>query len=334
MLGECLEGLGEIREAIAQYRKTLLIAPGEPHVVERLANLEAGGEPSKPMVAAREPAEPEQASAPTAASEDPDAPAAPAVAPAAPAASVAPRDRRAPGRAVTRPGMTGKFQSQNIVAAALAAKKAKAESVESQPPGASPLSQPKKTPDVPTIAEKKAEAPAAARQETPPAPEQAAGTREPDQPQPAPQRFPGMTDAESSLVGIEVGEVEAALADGHDVPPPPEAGTQAPDEPVDTRVAAAPSSAARKEPPSDQEEIVSATLAELHVEQGHLDEAIGLYRRLVEREPENQRARSRLAELEAGGAAAPAERSPADRKDVVRRQIAALEHMLEGVRRG
>ena len=332
LLGECLEGLGAVPEAIAQYKTTLLIAPGEPHVVERLANLEAGGEPSKPQVAqppAEEPpAEPAPREAPAAArepsevaeqpasaspqappkaapasepspaqAEPPSAvPAEPAVTPPATAPAAAPPAApprvtpSAAGRAVTRPGMTGKFQAQNIVAAALAAKKAKQET------SGAPVPEEKKAPDIPTIAHKPpaASAPspqgAAAETHEPPAP------GEPEQPSARAERFPGMGDAESSLVGIQVGELSDAALPGQ------AAG-----------------------------EIISATLAEVHVEQGHTDEAMAMYRELVEREPGNQQARSRLEELESEAGAEP---SAGDRQTVVRRQIAGLERMLERVRRG
>jgi tetratricopeptide (TPR) repeat protein len=42
----------------------------------------------------------------------------------------------------------------------------------------------------------------------------------------------------------------------------------------------------------------SATIAELYIEQGHLDEAIEIYRQILVREPDNERAQRRLEELE------------------------------------
>ena len=301
MLGECLEGLGALSEAIVQYKTTLLLAPGEPHMVERLANLEAGGEPSKPRVAAEKPEDPPaETAAPGqhAASQQ-----AAEVAEEPPAPSDVPSKMAAAGRAVTRPGMTGKVQAQNVLAAALAAQKAKQQT--QGPPG--------------EAAPEPAEPPA----------------EEPERP--APERFPGMPNAESSLIGIDVRGLSAPEAEG-DVSPTPPAAAQAPDfgdspptaEPPE---AASPPGAAA--PPAEKaEEIVSATLAELHVEQGNLDEAKAMYRKLLERQPENQQARGRLAELEAGQAATPAEPGPADRDHIVRRQIAALGRMLERVRQG
>ena len=359
LLGECLEGLGEVPEAIAQYERTLLLAPGDAHVVERLANLEAGGEPSKPVAAApvaeeaqtataspdraaatREPGE--AAGQPASASAEAPAQAETAAAPAGPAAPPA-VPQSAAARAVTRPGMTGKAQAKNVVAAALAAKKARQETQSASAP------EEKKAADIPTIARQPtaptappqgvapetaepptagepgqptapsapppqgvapetAEPPTAGEPGQPTAPSapppqgvapEMAGpptAGEPGQPVADSERFPGMGDAESSLVGIHVGDLSDV-----DLPAEP-AG-----------------------------EIVSATLAEVHIEQGHTEEGRAMYRKLVEREPGNQQARSRLAELESE---ARVERSPGDRKTIVRRQIAALERMLEGVRRG
>ena len=333
LLGECLEGLGAVPEAIAQYERTLLLAPGEPHVVERLANLEAGGEPSKPgaaalaaeepqgamaapdgSAAAREPsqaagqpapaspeapARAEQGSEPrpapgdgrsSTATGEAAAPARPGAArPAAPPAVTPAVTPVAAARALTRPGMTGKFQAKNVVAAALAAKKARQETQ-------SPPAPEEKAADIPTIAQQPTAPSAPSPQGVAPEPAEAPTAAEPGQPTVDSERFPGMGDAESSLVGIHVGDLsDAAL------------------------------------PAQAEEEIVSATLAEVHIEQGHTDEGRAMYRKLVEREPGNQQARSRLAELESE---APVEPSPGDRKTIVRRQIAALERMLEGVRQG
>ena len=50
-------------------------------------------------------------------------------------------------------------------------------------------------------------------------------------------------------------------------------------------------------PPSG--ELMSPTLAELYFNQGFTDKAIEVYRQLLEREPDNERLRRRLAELQA-----------------------------------
>lgn len=92
-------------------------------------------------------------------------------------------------------------------------------------------------------------------------------------------------------------------------------------------------------------ELTSPTLAELYFTQGFTDKAIEVYRQLLEREPGNERARARLAELEAierhlraeearyAGVAAP----PADpreaRRRAIERTIARLEGLLSAIRR-
>lgn len=92
-------------------------------------------------------------------------------------------------------------------------------------------------------------------------------------------------------------------------------------------------------------ELTSPTLAELYFTQGFTDKAVEVYRQLLEREPGNERARARLAELEAierhlraeearyAGVAAP----PADpreaRRRAIERTIARLEGLLSAIRR-
>ena len=82
--------------------------------------------------------------------------------------------------------------------------------------------------------------------------------------------------------------------------PPPEVPAPPPAPPVPEPVHAA-------GPPSD--ELTSATLAELYFKQGFTEKAVEVYRQLLEREPENDRLRRRLAELQEAPSApvAPAE---------------------------
>ena len=82
-------------------------------------------------------------------------------------------------------------------------------------------------------------------------------------------------------------------------------------------------------PPAGDAELISPTLAELYFNQGLPDKAVEVYRRLLEREPHNERARARLAELEAPAAAAP---SPAggDEVEASAEAGAARREALEG----
>jgi len=74
----------------------------------------------------------------------------------------------------------------------------------------------------------------------------------------------------------------------------------------------------------------SPTLAELYYQQGVVDRAVDVYRQVVEQEPGNEKARQRLAELEAG-AGAGADR--AARRAALERTIAGLEQLVAAVRR-
>jgi tetratricopeptide (TPR) repeat protein len=118
-----------------------------------------------------------------------------------------------------------------------------------------------------------------------------------------------------------------------------------------------PASEPMEEPPHVQEpeapqpvtELASPTLAEIYFSQGHPEKAVELYRQVVEREPANERARTRLGELEAmqtlvAEAPAPSvEAAPAASQAFLRgearraalwRTIRHLEGMLAAVRRG
>jgi DNA-binding SARP family transcriptional activator len=88
------------------------------------------------------------------------------------------------------------------------------------------------------------------------------------------------------------------------------------------------------------------TLAELYFNQGFTDRAIEVLKQLLQREPANERARARLAEIEdregrvkAEQAQLTASSSPdADartlRRQAIERTIARLEKMLAAIRKG
>jgi hypothetical protein len=102
-------------------------------------------------------------------------------------------------------------------------------------------------------------------------------------------------------------------------------------------------------------ELTSPTLAELYYKQGFPDKAVEVYRQLVEREPDNDRLRRRLAELQDAGpapasaaedavpvpaaVAAPAAKvsggpDPASRRLALERTIARLEGLLAAIKKG
>ena len=75
----------------------------------------------------------------------------------------------------------------------------------------------------------------------------------------------------------------------------------------------------------------SSTLAELYFQQGLVDRAVDVYRQLLEQEPENEKARQRLAELES--ARPPVADERAARRRALERTIAGLEALLAAVQR-
>lgn len=54
----------------------------------------------------------------------------------------------------------------------------------------------------------------------------------------------------------------------------------------------------QEEIPPEGEEVATATMAELYVEQGHLDKAIDVYRKILDAAPETEGVEKRIAELE------------------------------------
>jgi tetratricopeptide (TPR) repeat protein len=119
----------------------------------------------------------------------------------------------------------------------------------------------------------------------------------------APTLKPGAVAADETVFEPEAGPPEAAPGDG---------------EPVleDAGATAAP--------------FTSSTLAELYVQQGLPERAVGVYRQLLAEEPGNERARARLAELESQ---LPGGDARAARRRALERTIAGLEALLAAVRR-
>ena len=73
----------------------------------------------------------------------------------------------------------------------------------------------------------------------------------------------------------------------------------------------------------------SSTLAELYLQQGLVARAVDVYRQLVEQEPDNDKARHRLAELERQ---APVADDRAARRRALERTITGLQALLGAVR--
>lgn len=100
---------------------------------------------------------------------------------------------------------------------------------------------------------------------------------------------------------------EPAAAESLAVPTAPEAGLL---DPPTGAAAPAPEPVLDPVPEPEPEPFLTETMAELYIRQGHTHEALGVYRRLLEREPENARFAARVAMLEVSAAAAPAEQEP------------------------
>jgi hypothetical protein len=96
---------------------------------------------------------------------------------------------------------------------------------------------------------------------------------------------------------------------------------------------------------------MSATLAELYFNQGFVEKAVEVYRQLIDRDPDNDRLRRRLAELQHPRQAPPSRAAepapavaitavaspgadPASRRAALERTIARLEGMLAAIRKG
>ena len=126
----------------------------------------------------------------------------------------------------------------------------------------------------------------------------------------------GETQAEpDNLVADEIGELSELALEGED---------------IESTMVISPG----------KEKIATATMAEIYVQQGHLEKAIEVYRRVLDSGQQNEEAARRLAELErlAGGdeeaaAASDVDEETPGEEDLTRRKIRALELWLERIRR-
>jgi hypothetical protein len=96
-------------------------------------------------------------------------------------------------------------------------------------------------------------------------------------------------------------------------------------------------------PPAEAPGLSSSTLAELYFKQGFTDQAVEVYKELLQREPANERVRARLAEITAvqppPAASPPTAGGPtadprAERRRVLEQTIARFEDMLAAIKRG
>jgi tetratricopeptide (TPR) repeat protein len=321
-LAECLEGLGLAAEALARYKATLVLAPGDKQVMARVLALETPAPPAPPPAAA--PAPPPAAAAP--------------VAPPEPA-PVAGEPAPIPLAAVDEPLEVVPAFAQGFATPAAA------------PPHEAPPTTDNDPPPIPLVAVDDEEfeldnsyrtpntfespdvrtAESAAVEARWRAEERDVVEVEPEplevEPDPAPAPFvpePDMMDEEF--------EVE---------PPPPPSRPQVTFRTIvpEDEDQAAPAGAGLPLPapavPASEPELASPTLAELYFDQGFMDKAIEVYRRLLERDPGNKRLSSRLAEIEAvqRHLTAPSGGPAGSRREEIERTIARLQGLRTALAR-
>jgi tetratricopeptide (TPR) repeat protein len=326
-LGQALEALGELGPALAQLQATLKMAPGDRQLESQIVSLQtrlrtpqaAPAAPPGQAVAAPPSSRP---APPAAARPEVTAPRPRPAVPAAPetdgdeAGPLPPTIRIKPGgpeafwgrRAEGPPPLppTATKPAEAIVPG-LAAPPAVLPRAAERVPDASPASPSYESDVAPTL-------PAA----QPPGFVRAEGTA-PPAPPPAPPAAPplafGLVDeAAAPTLPPRAVAVEETVFDEEPAPAPAPEGARPLEEA--TSPGGTPFS--------------SSTLAELYLRQGIVDRAVEVYRQVLAEEPGNDRARSRLAEIEK--APLPAEARAARRK-ALERTIAGLEALLSVLQR-
>ena len=348
-LAECLEGLGQAADALERYRATLALAPGDKQLQARIQALEKA--PSAPPAATR-PAEPARApGAPAVAStaEDTDSVPIRLVEVEGPMELTSRYDEAQP----LEPQHAGvedlyKVQTELEAPAPSAAgdvtpiplTPADEEDFEIERPyEGKPVSAGPDSSTAVMVVPQYEDDPileADADQEQPLLPV-------PEAPAPVPLAASGLEPVtlEPDVMDEEF-EVETPAAAG-----PPRVTFR--DIVVDATAAAAPPAAAPSavappppappvepaRPASHEPELSSPTLAELYFDQGFLDKAVEVYRRLLQREPENERLRARVREIEARQrpSAAADDGAPGNRQEAIGRVIARLQDLRAALAR-
>jgi len=347
-LGECLEGLGDLAGARDRFKATLALAPGDKVVTAHLQDLEA--KLGKPAPAGAAPAatriprgeEPAVAPIPLSRVDEPME-----------------LERPAEARPVASRPAPGPSPESTVVISAMPAPPPAPPSPPAPP---APKDEGAEPPPIPLVAaeedfelERPYEAPSAGAPPAESAP--AAHTAAPPAPAGGFESSGPAAEFEFDLApeGGATGPVPAPWA------APPAATVRLPEPAPDLEPEAAPPLpppvfAPAPPPPApprmdvaqapEADELTSSTLAELYFNQGFTDKAIEVYRQLLQREPGNERGRTRLAELEVlerrlaeeeARAAAPAGGGPADaataRRHAIERTIARLEGLLAALRK-
>jgi tetratricopeptide (TPR) repeat protein len=379
LLAECLESLGDLEGALQRFRATLALSPGDKQITARVRDLEgklhaspARAAPDSPAASGAPPesARPEPAPIPLATVDEPmelEVSHERAAPPAAPAAAVPVAEAPAEfelEKAYEAPGTAWKTDAGGEAAGAAPASAApESAAVAPEPPPEPVPAGFEAAPPVPieplpytggeaTVAVSPA-SPESAGEQT--LIDEAATVLAPPAPAPAADREPVAAAAPPPAVEAPAPPVEPSFEYTFEpprpavpLPPPAPVTPPAPEAPPPAVAAPAPGGAAAARPAT--EELLSPTLAELYLNQGFPDKAIEVYRRLLEREPGNERARTRLGELERAPAAAtpaPVEAPPpaaaprgeADaareaRRKALERTIDRLESLRAALQRG
>jgi tetratricopeptide (TPR) repeat protein len=347
-LGQALEALGELAPALEQLQNTLKMAPGDRQLESQIVSLQtrlrssqpaaaAAPRPAAPPPAARPPATPAAAGTVTA----PMPRAAPSVAPAPEPESPPPTIRIRP------PGESGAWGRKSAGPPPLPATAAPTAATPAGPPplpaAASPVAVTERLPPSTSAVYESDVAPTLplAQRATfglvdetavptlPPRPVTAEETvLEPEptvEPAPGPVVVESRTRPEPRLI--------PELPPAFEEPPAKEEAAPAPDSPPAAAHPGPASGAHPGEPESGGTAgtpFSSSTLAELYLKQGLVERAVEVYRQLLAEEPGNERARSRLAEIEAMPPAADARSA---RRRQLERTIAGLEALLGAVQR-
>ena len=396
LLAECLESLGDVPGAIARYKKTLALAPGDKQVLARLESLEKAGGTGAAAVTAG-------ASAPSGSTGRP-----PEAAPAASPAPIRVVEVDTPMELEQAHERVTTFSSAAPASAPAAAEPAPSLQ---PPPSASPAPIPVSAADEEFELERPYEPPRPVEASAPPAPTVASPSPAPSRPAaegmmefefeagptgstipfaPPPAPAPPVAEPEPTVPAPSAPPPPPEPIRAVEPPPPPAAPAAPPpaafvperetepepspaaraievpwSAPPPKRVAPPPPPAPEPVPPptaaaapapeplreSAAGELMSATLAELYFNQGFVEKAVEVYRQLVDREPDNDRLRRRLDELQhprpapapaaaqpapavAPAAAASPGPDPASRRMALERTIARLEGMLAAIKKG
>lgn len=346
-LGETLEAMGDLGSALLQYRATLRLAPGDRQIETQIRVLEEKlgaptlrkSTPPAPPAAARPPVPPGPAAiaevpAPLVAREP-----SPVEEPPLPDAAPPTETSRAAEPASAPPPPPAPFvppseASFDLEAPFEAAREAPAAMPSPAPPPPPPPAAP--PPETPRAAEAAPapplaldlpftpttevsfdlEAPFEPASPAPPAPEPSPGRRLTDQAEPEARRVSPAVVAPLPLEPPPPAKEPVLIPE----PPPPPAP-----------------------PPAEAPGLSSSTLAELYFKQGFTDQAVEVYKELLQREPANERVRARLAEITAvqppPAASPPTAGGPtadprAERRRVLEQTIARFEDMLAAIKRG